>query len=196
MKVWGISEEEARVAAAKVGVAIHSDWAGSGIAKDGRAIRFRLALGEDKQRYRRMSHDGRRKVAAVCWHGHRDFMRELLRVNPEARIQTAFADYRGSQDFELSFPATGERNIGSLYEPCRMQDACVCEEADDSFRPVSENGGLKVYSMPQKMITACPHVIFMPEHYRQDGSCRCDDPSDPNMGEWGYKWDAAKAQWG
>lgn len=31
-------------------------------------------------------------------------------------------------------------------------------------------------------------VILDPAHYRQDGSCRCDDKSHAEMGEWGYKW--------
>lgn len=37
-------------------------------------------------------------------------------------------------------------------------------------------------------IRACPHVIFMAEHYREDGTCRCDDPAHKKMAEWGYVW--------
>ena len=34
----------------------------------------------------------------------------------------------------------------------------------------------------------CPFVIFMPEHYRVDGSCKCDDPTHQAkmVAEWGY----------
>jgi hypothetical protein len=37
-------------------------------------------------------------------------------------------------------------------------------------------------------ISACPHVIFMPEHYRDDGSCKCDDVQEraKMIREWGY----------
>jgi hypothetical protein len=30
---------------------------------------------------------------------------------------------------------------------------------------------------------------MMPEHYREDGSCRCDDPDHTDMDDWGYVWD-------
>ena len=38
-------------------------------------------------------------------------------------------------------------------------------------------------------IQKCPFVIFAPEHYREDGSCKCDDPEHRKMmiREWGYK---------
>lgn len=32
----------------------------------------------------------------------------------------------------------------------------------------------------------CPFFILAPEHYREDGSCRCDDPEHKEMVEWGY----------
>jgi len=47
----------------------------------------------------------------------------------------------------------------------------------------------------QSDIQKCPHCIFMAEHYRDDGSCKCDDPSDPFMKEWGYTWDEKNHQW-
>jgi hypothetical protein len=136
MKVWGITEEEARDCASRVGVAIFDDWHRSGITKVGRALQFRLGLGDDKMLYRRLSagypSDIRpRKVNAVCWHGHRDFMREVFRINPDARIKSAVADYRGSDDFERTFPGTGHYNIGSSYYPTEMQDACVCQEDEE-----------------------------------------------------------------
>jgi hypothetical protein len=40
----------------------------------------------------------------------------------------------------------------------------------------------------QEDMMKCPHFIMVPEHYRQDGSCRCDDPDHLEMVEWGYKW--------
>ncbi len=42
-------------------------------------------------------------------------------------------------------------------------------------------------------IARCPHYIIEPEHYRNDGSCKCDDPAEIIMIEWGYCWDGK--QW-
>jgi hypothetical protein len=35
----------------------------------------------------------------------------------------------------------------------------------------------------------CPFFIWNPEHYRQDGSCMCDDPAHRKnvMRFWGYR---------
>lgn len=41
----------------------------------------------------------------------------------------------------------------------------------------------------QSDILACPHAILMVEHYRDDGSCRCNDPDHCLMSDWGYTWD-------
>lgn len=49
--------------------------------------------------------------------------------------------------------------------------------------------------LKQSDIGKCPHVIFEPSHYRENGSCRCDDPNHTEMGEWGYKWFAAGKRW-
>jgi len=40
----------------------------------------------------------------------------------------------------------------------------------------------------QRDMLKCPHVIIAAEHYRADGSCRCNDPEHKEMKEWGYKW--------
>lgn len=44
-------------------------------------------------------------------------------------------------------------------------------------------------------IRKCPHVIFVPEHYRDDGSCKCDDPTETVMATWGYVWNEQTEQW-
>ena len=42
----------------------------------------------------------------------------------------------------------------------------------------------------QSDISRCPHLIMVPSHYRDDGSCKCDDPDEQAMmiGEWGGSW--------
>jgi hypothetical protein len=60
-------------------------------------------------------------------------------------------------------------------------------ELNDKGETVSER------DIDQKDVQKCPHVILMAEHYRTDGSCRCDDPTHTIMIEWGYVWD--DGQW-
>lgn len=45
-----------------------------------------------------------------------------------------------------------------------------------------------VREIDQQTILKCPHAILVQEHYREDGTCRCDDPSHTEMREWGYRW--------
>ena len=44
-------------------------------------------------------------------------------------------------------------------------------------------------------IRQCPHVIIDPEHYREDGSCKCNDKNEVCMAEWGYVWDEKLGRW-
>lgn len=37
-------------------------------------------------------------------------------------------------------------------------------------------------------ILKCPNCILVADHYREDGTCKCDDPSEAVMREWGYAW--------
>lgn len=41
----------------------------------------------------------------------------------------------------------------------------------------------------------CPHCIMVFEHYRENGTCKCDDPNDAKMASWGYAWDDKIKQW-
>lgn len=49
--------------------------------------------------------------------------------------------------------------------------------------------------LKQSDMLKCPHCIMVPEHYRDDGSCKCNDPSATIMLEWGYVWSYEKQQW-
>lgn len=145
------------------------------IDKVGRAYSFSLRPTEGKdehgnRQYQRISASAwssGRRVFAVCWHGHRDFMRAIFEHDPNARIKSYVADYKGRDDFERNFGQTGFHNIGSMMYPMFMKDACVCND--------TINGSYAV-SMSQQMLQGCPFVIFDPEHYRADGTCKCDDP--------------------
>ncbi len=52
-----------------------------------------------------------------------------------------------------------------------------------------------VYEMSHEMIGACPHFILVPDHYRADGTCRCDDATHSEMREWGYTWNDTDGRW-
>lgn len=49
----------------------------------------------------------------------------------------------------------------------------------------------KVTRISGAMVQGCPHAIMMPEHYREDGTCRCDDKDHKVMAEWGYRWNGS-----
>ena len=44
-------------------------------------------------------------------------------------------------------------------------------------------------------IRSCPHLIMVADHYREDGTCKCDDPNEKVMVEWGYRWNEEQKQW-
>ena len=95
--------------------------------KAGQAVSFTLTVANSREKGGRRSHSGRR-VCACCWHGHRDIMSAIFAAYPMCRLQTAQADYHGRTDFEESFEATGDTNIGSQVAPMCYADACDCEE--------------------------------------------------------------------
>jgi len=49
--------------------------------------------------------------------------------------------------------------------------------------------------IPQSQFHNCPFLIMLPEHYRADGTCRCDDPDHIEMIEWEYVWDVKTERW-
>lgn len=78
---------------------------------------------------RRSASPSRRKVAAVCWHGHAVFMLYLYLRNPNVRItggRETSVDYQGAAHFLATFRSTGLWNIGSDYHPVYYADACTC----------------------------------------------------------------------
>lgn len=67
---------------------------------------FRFTLKTDGPEYRRTGRAGRTIPGAVSWEGHRDFMRALFAADPNARLQTALADYHGREEFIRDHPDT------------------------------------------------------------------------------------------
>ena len=76
---------------------------------------------------------GRRRIPGrVCWHGHRDFMRELFARCPDAVLVTALATYNGAADFESKFRNTyyqKPHGAGVVFNPSTAEALpCDCDE--------------------------------------------------------------------
>lgn len=96
---------------------------------------LRPVFGEDTYRLIRDGMSGRRRVNAVCWHGHYDWMDEVFTRDPEARIISAVATYNGRRGFLRDAPPTGEKNIGSPAYPLAYADACECGPGPERYGP-------------------------------------------------------------
>lgn len=137
MQITGITPEQFSDAVAKT-----TGWYGNNLRAElgsvQSATRFRarvvaiesgaasLPAGESAPGARR-SWTGRRMPAA-CWHAYRDVMYAIFAINPNARIATGMAVYRGLAGFESTYPATADQNIGSMMQPAYMPDLCDCDD--------------------------------------------------------------------
>ncbi len=64
------------------------------------------------------------------------------------------------------------------------------------FGKLHEDGSYEyIRTRSQSAIKGCPHFIWAPEHYREDESCRCNDPDHTEMQGWGYKWNGRRWQY-
>jgi hypothetical protein len=61
----------------------------------------------------------------ACWHAYRDVLRACFDINPDAKIYTTLARYKGSQGFEETYPSTAYNNVGSMINPTYMTELCV-----------------------------------------------------------------------
>ena len=57
-----------------------------------------------------------------------------------------------------------------------------------TFGTIGPNGITNVRIIKQSDIAKCPHFILDADHYREDGTCKCDDPEEQRkmIREWGY----------
>lgn len=148
MKIYdGPTEHEAKEIAAKLDIAFEGrDLSNSrGVRISGN---LRPISGSDvnTRPYQRTSasyfNEGRR-VFAVCWHGYRDFMREVFKRYPEARITSGIGgrtiEYRGAEGFAENYIDSAFISIGAPINGGypRMVDACSCPESGDPGYPLS-----------------------------------------------------------
>jgi hypothetical protein len=100
-------------------------------ARDGITYRVRYQDERGDAPYQRESvgyGSAGRRVHAVCWHGWRDYFRAVYQTTPDATFRTVVDTWRGSQDFEARFAASGRKNIGPPIAPVAMADACRCPD--------------------------------------------------------------------
>lgn len=53
----------------------------------------------------------------------------------------------------------------------------------------------EIRMIDRSVIAKCPNLIFVAEHYRDDGTCKCNDHNETIMEKWGYRWDDGKKGW-
>jgi len=90
----------------------------------GRRVSFTIRTRDSYKHGSRTSASGRHMPKA-SWEAHRDVMRALFDVWPEASLRTALATYVGKEGFERDFPATANHNVGSNYQPRRIIDCSI-----------------------------------------------------------------------
>lgn len=138
MQLWGVTQDELSAIVGqvsrdlydgniRVGEGTQGGW--RTVGKRVQHVRFALRVDSSKGPGHRVSasffNPGRRLIAA-CWHAHRDVMAAIFEAFPEARLKTAFADYRGRDGFEADFEDTYFTNVGAQIAPVYIGDACEC----------------------------------------------------------------------
>ena len=93
-------------------------------------VRFRLApvmartvgprggVTQRPLRYAKRSTRGRRTSNGICWHGHRDFMREVYKYQTTARFRSAVAKYNDREHFERTYAASIYGDMPWLIGDC------------------------------------------------------------------------------
>lgn len=92
----------------------------------GNRVRFTLETRDAWKHGSRTSASGRH-MRKASWEAHRDVLKALFELDPEATIRTALATYRGKADFEHQFPATAHKNVGSIMEPRTFRSTSITE---------------------------------------------------------------------
>ena len=140
MQVWGVTPGQLQEAVYKVS----EEHYNGNLICDGQpdhigatsksAVRFKMRVKDSAGAGAHISVDrfgstkkGYRRTISACWHAHRDVMRAIFEVNPEARIKSVMADYKGSDDFERTFPHTYDTNVGSMVYPVAVGESCLCD---------------------------------------------------------------------
>jgi len=151
MKVIGLTLAQVHDIAAKVGVRVatrnnYGSAPSERMRRDGRPeSRFTLRTVHFTGYpvpYRRLSVPYRGKERTLpgilCWHGHRDFMREMFAQYPSAVLESAVAKYIGQDGFERDHAETGRAIVGRAeHGDVELEDSCFCRREGYDIRGVA-----------------------------------------------------------
>lgn len=91
----------------------------------GRRVRFTLETRDPDVTGSRRSAQGR-PMRKASWEAHRDVLRALFTLDPNAVVRTALATYDGRDDFEHSHLETAGKNFGgNLLHPVPIRSTTV-----------------------------------------------------------------------
>ena len=192
MIVRGIDRQAIEDAASGLGLEFDN------MRPDGRGWAFRLVPRSSRAKFARRSGSGRR-LKATCYHGFRDFHLALWRQGAKSITTVgphgARITYKNVEQFRNDLQAFAIKNVGTMIEPAFMIKLCECDETTGTDRAIifeTVNAEtlqtVKVREIQQSAIMRCPFVIIVADHYREDGSCKCDDAGERAMmiSEWEY----------
>lgn len=66
---------------------------------------------------------GTRRIWAISWAGHFEFMAQVYDLDECAHFKSALSEYFDKEHFFRTAPSTGSRNIGSMVCPLSYEDA-------------------------------------------------------------------------
>src|SRR4029453_13777988 len=128
MIITGITAQELRDVVAKLNA---ESYGGNivienvaALSATGTRITAKLGTNDSRAHGSRTSGSGRHGKY-LCWHGFRDGYRACFAVNPDARIKSGVAVYKGPQHFEDTYESTADQNVGSIVSPAYMPELCV-----------------------------------------------------------------------
>jgi len=123
MKIKGITESQLEQATREASTALYDGNVElRNVEHHGPWTHFKLRVNDCHKPGTHLGHQ--RRTVSACWHAHRDVMRAIFRLAPDALLVTALARYEGSEGFEHEFPATGYANVGSMMKPRARHEAC------------------------------------------------------------------------
>lgn len=123
MLVRGVTKEQMERVANDLGIRAE--------VREGRGnfLNVRLFPQRGSDTYRRTSasmFSPQRRVNAVCYHGHWEWMNELYLINDTMAIRTTMAHYDSREDFLTHAPLVGQTDIGPMVAPLPFKEACLC----------------------------------------------------------------------
>lgn len=141
MLVYGVNASQVETAVQSVA----DEWDGNVLLKSltdksnsrGERASYALRAADSHKNGARRGSSGRATVSS-CWHVHRDVLREIFKINPDARVVSGLGErvdgkfkrtvYNGSDGFESDFPGTAWINVGSEMCPAYIGKLCDCGE--------------------------------------------------------------------